>query len=291
MLGPLHPCAQRHFTTLMVCVFTNEGSSTAARRQRRQKSRMVQACSEDGKSVSVRLWPFRIRSLNIPIRDFLLSALRLRHIGGPPHILDQLSPGHGSPSGMLLGHFVPSLVRGAREQLERDVARVAGLTDGLEDLQGREIAAVFKGEESGIARPRHARFLLGDEPRVARNEGTVEALAVTDFDVKDLLDGEGEFGAQFGDGLFRVFVGRRGEARRRRRVREDAPGQVERVDAGAEIGSVDFAHDRPRGVPRVDVRAPAEAFVREPCRWGALQSDVRHLSQVGDDTCPGAGAF
>lgn len=182
---------------------------------------------------------------------------------------------------MLLGHIRALLVHAAVEELERDVPGVAQLLgDDVQNIEDGEVGGPLEGEEARVAAPAHARALLGPVPGVACDERGGQAFRVDDLDVEDLAEVDG---AQFGQRGLHVGVCGGGFARRVCGIGVDAAGDVEGVETGAEVGSVDGLHDGVRGVPRVDVRAPAEGFVGEADGWALLEAHVCDFLEILDD--------
>lgn len=137
-------------------------------------------------------------------------------------------------------------------------------------------------EEPAVAAPAHAGGLVGGVVLMALPQWGRELLRVDDLDEKHLCDVKG------GDELLHAgpqrLVGVGGHEVVRGRVAVDAAGDVECVEAGAEVGPVDQRHNLPQLVPRVDVRAPAQVLVGEAHRSAlGCGGQVGHLAQVRHD--------
>lgn len=114
---------------------------------------------------------------------------------------------------------------------------------------------------------------------MALDERLIEVLAVDDLHEDDLLRVDGLDHALHGRLEDSVRVG--GLAVRGFGVRVDARGDVEGVEADAEVGAVDALHDVIRLLPGVDVRAPGQVLVGELDALGRAQ--VGDFAQVGGD--------
>ena len=136
----------------------------------------------------------------------------------------------------------------------------------------------LEGKQTRVPRPRHPGLRPFDMERMVAAQRGVQSLGISDLHVEDLprvhlLDQPVQRALQ---GL----LGVPGLARHGGRVAPDSPRDVERVQAQPEIGKVDPLHDVPRAFPRVDVRPPAETFIREPDRGRLLQPEAGHEGQV-----------
>ena len=117
--------------------------------------------------------------------------------------------------------------------------------------------------------------------RVVRRQGIPQPFGVDDLHVPDLVDVDrvlefAETGSEEGVGVRVLAVGSG-------RIGPFATGDVEGVEAHAEVGAVDGGHDGPGGFPRVDVGAPAEILVGEFDGWVLLEAEIGDVAEVGND--------
>jgi hypothetical protein len=194
----------------------------------------------------------------------------------------QLLPRLGSAPGMLQRNTSALLDQAGAEQLRRDTASPPQThEDGLEDLLDREVRAALAlaVEQAAVARPAHARGLCVVVVLVALEEGLFEVLAVDDLHEDNFLRVDGRHHALHGSLENGVCV--RSFAVGSFGVGVDACGDVERVEADAEVRAIDALHDVVRLLPGVDVRAPGEVLVRKlNTLWRAQVGD---FAQIGGD--------
>ncbi|EKG20717.1 hypothetical protein MPH_01981 [Macrophomina phaseolina MS6] len=155
--------------------------------------------------------------------------------------------------------------------------------NGVTDLANGQISpmVLFAVEETTVSAPAHASWLVCRVVFMPRQQRFLKALSVHDLHVDNLLriNITKEPLHRFPD--LRLGVG--GRAGWRCRIRIYPAGDVEAVQAEAEVGSIDALHNLPALLPCVDVRTPRQCLVCEGDDRQLPRSHVRHLAQVRDD--------
>lgn len=214
----------------------------------------------------------------LPIRLIHPSRRRLQ-----PQRLHQLPPRLIPPLRM------PHRRRGVRirqrptKQLQRDPALEAGIEKRPRNIQHRQVpaAVLLEGKQPRVPRPAHPARLRGIMPLVAVRQRRLQPLPVHDLQIEHLLDVDALAQPRERGPQLLVGVGRL--AARGRRVRVDPSGQVECVQADAEVGPVHGLDDLVGGFPGVDVVSPRESLVDEAEGRALLQAEVCGSLEVRDD--------
>lgn len=190
---------------------------------------------------------------------------------------------------MLLRNARARVRQRAREDLEADPARVAQpvvADQHPQHIEHGQIRATRRlaGEQPRVAAPAHARRLALDVEHVGLAQGLAHPLRVGCLHQEDLA--HVDVPAHLGQAGAQHCVRVRDAARRRGRVRELAPADVERVDADPEVCTVDRDDQLVAARPSVDERAPAERLIRDPHHGRLLRAEVRHLPHVRHQHVP-----
>ncbi|CRK32145.1 hypothetical protein BN1723_003821 [Verticillium longisporum] len=220
---------------------------------------------------------------HMKMKDRLRRHRQHRLLHPHPHVPHELGKRRGPPLRQLLRHPGVRLRHAPVEQLEaHPPLEPEALEDGRRDRPHGEVAAarLLAVEQPAVARPAHARRLLGVVKRVARPQRRAQPLGVDDLHVEEARHVD-----RRDEPLHRRphrLVGLRQPPRRRCRVGVDARANVERVEAEAKVGPVDARDDLPARLPRVAARAPAEGLEGEAQRRRLGGAHVGHLAEVGD---------